>query len=100
MLDLKIFGDRLRSLRKEKKLVLADIAKLLNVSITQVGDMENGKTGTSLQRLVILTEFYQVSADYILGITDDPTWRGKYYYYLRLQTHCRYRAETFITATT
>ena len=77
MLDLKIFGERLRCLRKEKKLVLADIAKLLNVSTTQVSDMENGKTATSLQRLVILAEFYQVSADYVLGITDDPTWRGK-----------------------
>lgn len=77
MLDLNIFGERLRSLRKEKNLVLADIAKLLNVSTTQAGDMENGKTGTSLQRLVILAEFFQISTDYLLGITDDPTWRGK-----------------------
>lgn len=77
MFDLKIFGERLRGLRKEKKLVLADIAAFLNVSMTQVSDMENGKTATSLQRLVMLAEFYQVSADYILGITDDPTWRGK-----------------------
>ena len=77
MLDLKIFGERVRSLRKGKNLILADIAKLLNVSTTQAGDMENGKTGTSLQRLVILAEFFQVSTDYLLGITDDPTWRGK-----------------------
>ena len=77
MLDLKIFGARVRSLRKGKNLILADIAKLLNVSTTQAGDMENGKTGTSLQRLVILAEFFQVSTDYLLGITDDPTWRGK-----------------------
>ena len=77
MLDLQIFGERVRSLRKGKNLILADIAKLLNVSTTQAGDMENGKTGTSLQRLVILAEFFQVSTDYLLGITDDPTWRGK-----------------------
>ena len=77
MLDLKIFGERVRSLRKGKNLILADIAKLLNVSTTQAGDMENGKTGTSLQRLVILAEFFQVSTDSLLGITDDPTWRGK-----------------------
>ena len=77
MLDLNIFGVRLRCLRKEQDLVLADIAKLLGVSATQAGDMENGKTGTSLQRLVMLAEFYHVSTDYLLGITDDPTWRGK-----------------------
>ena len=77
MLDLNIFGERLRSLRKGKNLVLADIAGLLNISTTQAGDMENGKTGTSLQRLVTLAEFYRVSTDYLLGITDDPTWRGE-----------------------
>ncbi len=28
-------------------------------------------------RLVLLAEFYHVSTDYLLGITDDPAWRGK-----------------------
>lgn len=77
MFDLNLFGQRLRGLRKEKGLVLADIAALLGVSATQVGDMEHGKTGTSLQRLVVLAEFYHVSTDYLLGITDDPAWRGE-----------------------
>lgn len=76
MLDLKIFGERLRSLRKERKLPLKKIAELLGTSVTQIGDMENGKTGTTMVRLVLLAEFYHVSTDYLLGITDDPTWRG------------------------
>ena len=77
MLNLTVFGERLRLLRKKRGLVLADIADLLNISKTQAGDMENGKTGTSMARLVILAEFYQVSTDYLLGISDDPAWRGK-----------------------
>ena len=76
MFHLKIFGERLRLLRKERKLPLKKIAELLGTSVTQVGDMENGKTGTTLVRLVLLAEFYHVSTDYLLGITDDPTWRG------------------------
>ena len=44
--------------------------------MTQMSDMENGKTGTTLARLVLLAEFYHVSTDYLLGITDDPAWRG------------------------
>ena len=76
MLDLHIFGERLRGLRKDRGLVLEDIAQLLGVSTTQVGDMENGKTGTTMVRLVLLAEFYHVSTDYLLGITDDPAWRG------------------------
>lgn len=77
MLDLKIFGERLRSLRKERKLPLKKIAELLGTSVTQIGDMENGKTGTTMVRLVLLAEFYHVSTDYLLGITDDPAWRGE-----------------------
>lgn len=77
MLNLDLFGERLRTLRKDKGLILADIAALLGISTTQVGDMETGKTGTSLARLVALAEFYHVSTDYLLGITDDPAWRGK-----------------------
>ena len=77
MLDLKIFGERLLLLRKERKLPLKKIAELLGTSVTQVSDMENGKTGTTMVRLVLLAEFYHVSTDYLLGITDDPAWRGK-----------------------
>ena len=77
MLDLKIFGERLRLLRKERKLPLKKIAELLGTSVTQVSDMENGKTGTTMVRLVLLAGFYHVSTDYLLGITDDPAWRGK-----------------------
>lgn len=76
MLDRKIFGARLRMLRKERKLPLKRIAQLLDTSVTQMSDMENGKTGTTLARLVLLAEFYHVSTDYLLGITDDPAWRG------------------------
>lgn len=77
MLDLKIFGERLRLLRKERRLPLKKIAELLGTSVTQVSDMENGKTGTTMVRLVLLAEFYHVSTDYLLGITDDPAWRGR-----------------------
>lgn len=77
MFDVKVFGSRLRALRKEKGLVMADIAKLLGTSIAQIGDLEKGNSGTSLTRLVQLAEFYQVSTDYLLGITDDPAWRGE-----------------------
>ena len=77
MLDLKIFGERLRLLRKERKLPLKKIAELLGTSVTQVSDMENGKSGTNLDRLYQLCYHYKVSADYLLGITDDPAWRGE-----------------------
>lgn len=76
MFNLEIFGQRLRMARKNKGIGQKVIAELLGVTRTQVSDMEKGKTTTSLARLVLLAEFYHVSTDYLLGVTDDPTWKG------------------------
>lgn len=76
MLDKKTLGQRLFELRKQNKLSQQVIAELLNITRTQISDIENGKSGTNLERFVQLCEYYRVSADYLLGITDDPTWRG------------------------
>ena len=76
MLNKELLGARLLELREKKGLSQKNIAELLHVTRTQISDIENGKSGTNLERFLQLCEFYQVSADYLLGITDDPTWRG------------------------
>lgn len=70
------FGARVRLHRKANKLSQEGLADMLGVTHTQISDMEKGKTGTTLDKLVTLCEYYHVSADYLLGITDDPAWRG------------------------
>ena len=77
MLEQNIFGERLSGLRKQRNLSQTTVSRTLGITQTQLSDMENGKAGTTLPRLVMLAEFYHVSTDYLLGITDDPTWRGK-----------------------
>lgn len=77
MFDKKLMGQRLAAIRESKGISRKEVTELLNVTRTQVSDIENGKSGTNLDRFYQLCEFYQVSADYLLGITDDPTWRGK-----------------------
>lgn len=72
MFDAKIFGQRLFLLRKQLGKTQADIAKLLGVTPTQVSDMEGGKTGTTMPRLCLLCDYFNVSADYLLGRTDAP----------------------------
>ena len=76
MVDKILFGQRLREIREDRGKSRKEIADLLEVSKTQISDIENGKSGTNLDRFYFLCEYYQVSADYVLGITDDPTWRG------------------------
>ena len=76
MFDVKNFGERLTAIRQQRNLSQVSVSKTMGITQTQLSDMENGKTGTTLPRLVKLAEFYHVSTDYLLGITDDPTWRG------------------------
>ena len=71
MFSKKDFGARIRQLRLEKHESQPALADVLGVTITQISDMENGKTGTTLERLVTLCEYYQVSSDYLLGLSDE-----------------------------
>ena len=66
-------GMRLRQLRLEKKLTLKQMSAFLGTSIQHYQKYEKEKTILPIKRLYQLADFYQVSADYILGRTDDPT---------------------------
>ena len=59
MFDRKQFGARLLSLRVQNRLSQQTVADLLNVTRTQISDMENGKSGTNLDRLYQLKEHYR-----------------------------------------
>ncbi len=75
MFDAKIFGTRLRALRRAKDISQGKLGQLLGVTATQIGDMEHGKTTTSMSRLYQLAQYFEVSSDYLLGLTDDPAPR-------------------------
>ena len=72
MLDKKVFGERVRLLRSGRSAAQDELAKLLGVTRTQISDIENGKTTTSLERLVLLSDSFGVSTDYLLGLTENP----------------------------
>lgn len=62
--------ERLRELRKEKSKHQKDIAAILGISVTGYASYEQGLTNPSLETLLILADFYNVSTDYLLGKTD------------------------------
>ena len=71
-----IFKDRLKQLRKQAKLQKKELGERIGLCANAISMMETGNRETSFEKLVLLAEFFQVSTDYLLGITDDPTWRG------------------------
>lgn len=63
---------RLFDLRTDNDLKQEDIAKILNTTKQSYGRYENGTRKLSIEDLEKLCKFYQVSSDYIIGLTDNP----------------------------
>ena len=72
MFDQDTFGKRLKTLRSKEDKTPAEIAKLLELDIDQIHKLEDGSLSTSLDFLVKLAGYFQVSTDYLLGLTDIP----------------------------
>lgn len=64
--------NRIRDLREDRDLSQADIAKVIKTTQQHYSRMENGKSSISDERLILLSQFYNVSVDYILGLTNNP----------------------------
>lgn len=64
-------AERIRSLREDRDLTQTDIANLLNTSQTVYSRYERNERSLPIEMLYELCEFYNVSADYILGRTDN-----------------------------
>ena len=62
-----ILGYRLRELRKENKMSQSDLGRLLGVSKVSVSGYENGNRVPSLEILNKIIDFFDVSADFLLG---------------------------------
>ena len=72
-----ILKDRASALRKAGGLSQKELGDVLGLSQNAISTIESGSRGTTIEKLVLLAEFFHVSTDYLLGITDDPAWRGQ-----------------------
>ena len=66
-----MYGKRLREERKRLGLTLEQVAQRLNTTHTNVSRYENKKRKVDVETLAILCRLYNVSADYIIGLTDE-----------------------------
>ena len=69
-----LLQDRLKELRLENNLLQKDIAKKLNLTTSAYGYYEQGKRVPDSETIKILSDFYNVSSDYLLGISDTRTY--------------------------
>lgn len=63
-------GEKLKSLRIEKKLTQKQVADRIGLAISAVSSYESGTRYPSYDVLVKLARIFHVSTDYLLGMTD------------------------------
>ena len=66
------YRTKLRGLREDRDLTQVEISELLQKSQQGYNHIETGRAELKIEDLVKLCNFYNVSADYIIGLTDEP----------------------------
>ena len=63
---------RIRDLREDNDITQKEMAKILNCSQQVYSNYELGQRDIPTDILIKLSAYYNVSVDYILGISDNP----------------------------
>ena len=67
------FKNVLRSLREQRKLTRKELSEFTKASHDQIYNWETGRGEPDAATLSRLAEFFDVTADYLLGRVDNPT---------------------------
>ncbi|MBO5883707.1 MAG: helix-turn-helix transcriptional regulator [Clostridia bacterium] len=63
---------RLRDIREDNDKKQEDIARVLNISRQQYQLYESGKRELPMHHFITLSRYYNISLDYLAGLTDTP----------------------------
>ena len=64
------FNVRLKSLRQKKKLTQSELADILGLKPTAISNYESKRNEPSFEKLIALSKYFDVSCDYLLGVSD------------------------------
>ena len=66
------YRTRIRNVREDRDLTQAEVGRVLQKSQQGYNHIEAGRAELKIEDLIRLCEFYDLSADYLIGITDTP----------------------------
>lgn len=69
------FSERIKDLRKSRSVTQKLLASEVGMSERNYQDLEYGRIKPSHDNIIKFAEYFGVSADYLLGLSDDPARR-------------------------
>lgn len=73
MFSKNLFAQRLKELRKARNLTTPELAKEIGLSKQAISQFENEANYPHCNTLCTLADYFDVSLDYLVGRSDDPT---------------------------
>lgn len=64
--------ERIQSLRLRRNLTQKELSELINVSVVSIGGWENGTRKPSAEAIISLSQIFNVTTDYLLGVVIEP----------------------------
>ena len=69
-----MIGERIRILRERQGMSQAALARALGASVNAINYIEGGSTrAPHIDRLIAIADLFDVSLDYLVGRTDEPS---------------------------
>lgn len=72
MFNQTIFCGRLKTLRIQQNLTQSQFGAILGISKPAISDIERGRRTTTIEKLVEIADYFDVSVDYLVGRSDNP----------------------------
>lgn len=67
------YRTRLRNIREDRELTQAEVGRILHKSQQGYNHIETGRAELKIDDLIKLCRFYKLSADYMIGLSNDPS---------------------------
>lgn len=64
------YYERIRGLREDKDMTQGELAEIIGTSQSYYSQYEKGKREIPFDRIILLAEYYNVTIDYIAGLTN------------------------------
>ena len=68
----KIFAQRVYELRKKRNMNQKELGEVVGLTAKSISTIESGLRSTTIEKLIMLAQFFGVSTDYLLGLKDEP----------------------------
>lgn len=73
MFSKNIFAERIYKLRTDHKLSQTQLGEIAGISQFAVSKIEKSERAASIEVLCALADYFDVSLDYLVGRSDNPT---------------------------